>query len=75
MTHHPSPAALRPAPDPLAAREAQLRARLRALHGCRIASAHITLHLRPEATPDERRAVAELLLAGTGHRIAPDGAA
>ena len=58
--------------DPLAALAAQHQARLLAAQVHQHATQHITLRWRPGyATPEERLAIAALLLAGTGYAIAP----
>jgi hypothetical protein len=57
------------APDPLAARRRVAEARLESLHGTWLRSDRITLHVLPGATPEERIAIATLLLADTGARV------
>lgn len=61
-----------PGPAPFAAQLAQRQARLVAALPHQTATPHITLRWVPgQATPEERLTIAALLLAGTGHAIAP----
>lgn len=55
--------------DLLADRAAEMRRRLAEQDGLRISSEHITLHIRPGATAEERQTIAALLLRDAGARI------
>jgi hypothetical protein len=61
--------AVTPLPDPLGARRAVVERRLAELQGTWLRRGGVELRILPQATPEERIAMATILLADTGMRI------